>query len=66
MDYLLELDATKKEEYRKEKEIVDGKIAEAERKMEDFTSKKRPDCGGFFRRPDRPQKPRFKAIKIAR
>ena len=40
MDYLLEMDATKKEEYRKEKEIVDGKIAEAERKMEDFTSKK--------------------------
>ena len=40
MDYLLELDETKKEEYRKEKEIVDGKIAEAERKMEDFTSKK--------------------------
>lgn len=40
MNYLLELDETKKEEYRKEKEIVDGKIAEAERKMEDFTSKK--------------------------
>lgn len=40
MDYLLDLTENKKEEYRKEKEIVDEKIAEAQRKMDDFTTKK--------------------------
>ena len=40
MDYLLELNENKKEEYRKEKEIVDEKIAEAKRKMDEFVQKK--------------------------
>ena len=40
MDYLLSLDSKKKKEYKKELKIVEQKIREAERKMEDFTKKK--------------------------
>lgn len=40
MDYLLDLDGKKKKEYKKELRIVEQKIREAERKMEDFSKKK--------------------------
>lgn len=40
MDYLLDLDGKKKKEYKKELKVVEQKIREAERKMEDFTKKK--------------------------
>lgn len=40
MDYLLDLDGKKKKEYKKELKIVEQKIMEAERKMDDFTRKK--------------------------
>lgn len=40
MDYLLNLNETKKEEYRKEKEILDVKIIEAEKKMDELSLKK--------------------------
>ena len=40
LEYLMNLDENKKEEYKKELEVVDKKLVEAERKMGDFTAKK--------------------------